>query len=117
MVSVKRMDTAGARGEGLEPSITGPEPVVLPITPPPNGWAFRLAERPGPGVRPPGTSRARCIGVGAVERCQARGPSGNEPDSEVLGMQRWTVGVTALAGVLGIVVLPALAAQAAGTPG
>ena len=25
-----------ARGEGLEPSITGPEPVVLPITPPPN---------------------------------------------------------------------------------
>jgi len=32
-------------------------------------------------------------------------------------MQRWTVGVTALAGLLGIVVLPALAAQAAGTPG
>src|SRR5215212_5066671 len=24
-----------ARGEGLEPSITGPEPAVLPITPPP----------------------------------------------------------------------------------
>ena len=39
------MDAAGARGEGLEPSITGPEPVVLPITPPPNGWTFRLAER------------------------------------------------------------------------
>ncbi len=35
-----------ARGEGLEPSITGPEPAVLPITPPPNGWTFRLAERP-----------------------------------------------------------------------
>ena len=31
-------------------------------------------------------------------------------------MQRWTVGVTALAGVLGSAVLPALAAQA-GTPG
>ena len=26
-----------ARGEGLEPSMTGPEPAVLPITPPPNG--------------------------------------------------------------------------------
>ena len=25
-----------ARGEGIEPSITGPEPAVLPITPPPN---------------------------------------------------------------------------------
>src|SRR5580700_9359400 len=37
-------DSSGARGEGLEPSITGPEPVVLPITPPPNGWTIRLAE-------------------------------------------------------------------------
>ncbi len=46
------MEDAGARGEGLEPSITGPEPVVLPITPPPNGWAVRLAERPVAGVRP-----------------------------------------------------------------
>ena len=26
-----------ARGGGLEPPITGPEPAVLPITPPPNG--------------------------------------------------------------------------------
>src|SRR6478672_4810037 len=26
-----------ARGGGIEPPITGPEPVVLPITPPPNG--------------------------------------------------------------------------------
>src|SRR5919106_6926697 len=26
-----------ARGEGLEPSTTGPEPAVLPITPPPKG--------------------------------------------------------------------------------
>src|SRR5580692_12192853 len=111
MVSMTRMDTAGARGEGLEPSITGPEPVVLPITPPPNGWAFRLAERPGPGVRPPSTGRARCIGAGAVERCQTRGPSGNEPDSEVLGMQRWTVGATALAGLLGAVTPRALTAQ------
>src|ERR1700685_2014503 len=51
MVSTTRVDTAGARGEGLEPSITGPEPVVLPITPPPNGWAFRLPERPMAGVR------------------------------------------------------------------
>src|SRR5580704_4706074 len=46
------LEAAGARGEGLEPSITGPEPVVLPITPPPNGWAFRLPERPMAGVRP-----------------------------------------------------------------
>src|ERR1700723_104317 len=44
-------EAAGARGEGLEPSITGPEPVVLPITPPPNGWAFRLAEGPTEGIR------------------------------------------------------------------
>ena len=58
---------AAARGEGLEPSITGPEPVVLPITPPPNGWAFRLAERPGAEVRPSGTGRPRCIGSGTVE--------------------------------------------------
>src|ERR1700730_15300421 len=49
-------DSAGARGEGLEPSITGPEPVVLPITPPPNEWMTRLAEaiagarRPAHGV-------------------------------------------------------------------
>ena len=88
------MDAAGARGEGLEPSITGPEPVVLPITPPPNGWTFRLAERPGgsnSAVRP---GRPRCIGSGTVEdrRPGRSGVLGNEPDSEVLGMQRWTVG-------------------------
>ena len=29
-------DGAGARGGGLEPPTTGPEPAVLPITPPPN---------------------------------------------------------------------------------
>src|ERR1700679_3912767 len=61
-------DSAGARGEGLEPSITGPEPVVLPITPPPNGWRIRLAEpvgvvsAPGAGANfggriPPGGGR------------------------------------------------------------
>src|SRR5580698_5943304 len=119
MVSTTRVDTAGARGEGLEPSITGPEPVVLPITPPPNGWAFRLAERPGPGVRPPDTGGARCFRAGAVKRCLVRGrpgPLGNESDSEVLGMQRWSVGVIALAAGLGAALLPALAAQA-GTPG
>ena len=33
-----------ARGGGLEPPITGPEPVVLPITPPPNGAATMLAD-------------------------------------------------------------------------
>ena len=42
-----RPESRRARGEGLEPSITGPEPVVLPITPPPNGWTIRLAECPG----------------------------------------------------------------------
>src|SRR3954467_2968213 len=31
-----------ARGGGLEPPMTGPEPVVLPITPPPNGCRARL---------------------------------------------------------------------------
>src|SRR5690606_13197236 len=31
------------RGGGLEPPITGPEPVVLPITPPPKGGAPRRA--------------------------------------------------------------------------
>ena len=31
------------RGGGLEPPITGPEPVVLPITPPPKGGALRRA--------------------------------------------------------------------------
>src|SRR5580658_8926168 len=36
-------ESSGARGEGLEPSITGPEPVVLPITPPPNGCFKMLA--------------------------------------------------------------------------
>src|SRR5439155_1572366 len=42
-----------ARGRGLEPRITGPEPVVLPITPPPNGRANTLAAASGlanPGV-------------------------------------------------------------------
>jgi hypothetical protein len=34
-----------ARGGGLEPPITGPEPAVLPITPPPNGFRVRLADR------------------------------------------------------------------------
>ena len=33
-----------ARGGGLEPPITGPEPAVLPITPPPIGRVFRLAQ-------------------------------------------------------------------------
>src|ERR1700722_2201324 len=56
-------EAAGARGEGLEPSITGPEPVVLPITQPPNGWAFRLPEQPMAGVRP-------------TEGPGGRGPSG-----------------------------------------
>ena len=32
-----------ARGGGLEPPTTGPEPVVLPITPPPNGQRAMLA--------------------------------------------------------------------------
>src|SRR5580692_6294837 len=36
-----------ARGEGLEPSITGPEPVVLPITPPPNGRMERIPDLAG----------------------------------------------------------------------
>lgn len=39
-----------ARGGGLEPPITGSEPVVLPITPPPNGCAaYPKARRPEQG--------------------------------------------------------------------
>ena len=44
-----------ARGGGLEPPITGPEPVVLPITPPPKVETVRLARRrstQGGGRRP-----------------------------------------------------------------
>src|SRR5437764_12788158 len=41
-----------ARGGGLEPPMTGPEPVVLPITPPPKGGGHpssrRSAARPAP---------------------------------------------------------------------
>src|SRR5262245_25101404 len=43
------------RGGGLEPPITGPEPVVLPITPPPKGGAPRRA--PGHSSRAPPTPR------------------------------------------------------------
>ena len=35
-----------ARGGGLEPPITGPEPAVLPITPPPNGRRHRNRRDP-----------------------------------------------------------------------
>ena len=37
-----------ARGGGIEPPITGPEPVVLPITPPPNGCATSTCGRRRP---------------------------------------------------------------------
>src|SRR3954466_11381685 len=37
---------ADARGGGLEPPMTGPEPVVLPITPPPIGCRSRLPDLP-----------------------------------------------------------------------
>src|ERR1700690_2050034 len=109
MVSTTRVDTAGARGEGLEPSITGPEPVVLPITPPPNGWAFRLPERPMAGVRPDEGPRARPFGRGAVERCVASGCPGSRPGSEVLGMRGWSRAGVALVGAVGAAVfaLPA----------
>ena len=39
---VQRRSPTLARGEGLEPSITGPEPVVLPFTPPPKGRRLPL---------------------------------------------------------------------------
>src|SRR4051794_18877946 len=38
---------AVARGGGLEPPMTGPEPAVLPITPPPKGGADTIPERLG----------------------------------------------------------------------
>src|ERR1700761_6863598 len=69
-------DSAGARGEGLEPSITGPEPVVLPITPPPNGWMIRLAEPVGvvsaPGA---GANSGRTDPSGTGRKDLARRPS------------------------------------------
>ena len=49
-----------ARGGGLEPPITGPEPDVLPITPPPNGRVATLVGRPEAG-KPP----SQRIGPGA----------------------------------------------------
>src|ERR1700728_2948471 len=57
-----------ARGEGLEPSITGPEPVVLPITPPPIEWIFRLAERPGGTDPSPDQEGARASGFSPMGR-------------------------------------------------
>ena len=51
------MDAAGARGEGLEPSITGPEPVVLPITPPPNGWSVQISRAAPGAIRRPDQGR------------------------------------------------------------
>src|SRR3954449_12634144 len=48
-----RSDDCVARGGGIEPPITGPEPVVLPITPPPNGCATATF-----GCRHPGATEA-----------------------------------------------------------
>src|SRR5882757_3517948 len=45
----------GARGGGIEPPITGPEPVVLPITPPPNGCATCSSGRRRPRVTEAGS--------------------------------------------------------------
>src|SRR5580704_18777121 len=109
------LEAAGARGEGLEPSITGPEPVVLPITPPPNGWAFRLAERPAAGVRPSGRAGGALNREGLGGKMPRPGAPGTESGSEVLSMHRWSAVVAVPAGILGCAVL-ALPAQA-GTPG
>src|ERR1700722_5028243 len=70
-------DSAGARVEGLEPSITGPEPVVLPITPPPNGWSFRLAEVVGVVIAALGAPRLGI--VEAVEGVEAGHPAQTDP--------------------------------------
>src|SRR2546430_17338820 len=43
-----------ARGGGLEPPTTGPEPVVLPIPPPPKGEGARL---------PSGVARSHAVGA------------------------------------------------------
>lgn len=56
--------TVSARGGGLEPPTTGPEPAVLPITPPPIGRTARLPAAAGLGQaasltrRPAGGSRS-----------------------------------------------------------
>ena len=84
--SIDTMDAAGARGEGLEPSITGPEPVVLPITPPPNGWTFRLADHLHGQIAPPDLGGARRTASSAVE-CRCPGCPGRT-GPEVLGMYR-----------------------------
>ena len=109
------MDAAGARGEGLEPSITGPEPVVLPITPPPNGWTFRLAESPSaPGRRHDQGGGALNPGVpdGMMRR---PGSPGGRSGSEVFCMHRWSAAAVTAAGLVGPALLAAPApAGAAG---
>src|ERR1044071_5666423 len=61
-----RVDTLRlARGGGLQPPITGPEPGVLPITPPPNGTVDvsprypPVPSRDGPGPRAAARGSAR----------------------------------------------------------
>src|SRR5690606_37388593 len=48
-----------ARGGGLEPPITGPEPVVLPSTPPPEGDEAPPGSPPGPPTERPGSDPGR----------------------------------------------------------
>ena len=51
-----------ARGGGLEPPITGPEPAVLPITPPPNERSLNLADRlRDPWATGPHNRGAECV--------------------------------------------------------
>ena len=74
-------EAAGARGEGLEPSITGPEPVVLPITPPPNGWRFRLAEPVGMvSAHPPGPIQPQLGVVQPFQMVEPDSPAQDHPD-------------------------------------
>src|ERR1700734_3893413 len=98
-------EAAGARGEGLEPSITGPEPVVLPITPPPNGWAFRLAECPMAGILLAGGTQGALYRGECGEKMRRPASVGSEPGSEVLGMRGWTRAGIALSGAFGVSVL------------
>ena len=108
-----RREAAGARGEGLEPSITGPEPVVLPITPPPNGGAVPITEQPNAGVRPAGGPGPRRSGRARWRDAVARGGS---RESTGFGGPRhaWVVasGEVALAGTVGGFAVLAFPAQA-----
>ena len=62
-----------ARGEGLEPSTTGPEPAVLPITPPPRAFISitvpaHIVQQKSPTARLPVIVSIQTVVVGHTQR-------------------------------------------------